>query len=53
MTNTVTIEEIDITHDVVALENITLHELERALYAMVEETKKRKSSNEGDTTFAA
>lgn len=52
MTFNITIEEIDLTNDVVALENVSIRDLENELYAMVEVAKKKKS-NEGNTTFAA
>lgn len=53
MSYNITIEEIDLTNDVVALENVSIRDLENELYALVEEAKKKKKSNEGDTTFAA
>ena len=52
MTFNITIEEIDLTNDLVALENVSIRDLENELYAMVEVAKKKKS-NEGNTTFVA
>jgi hypothetical protein len=44
LTFNITIEEIDLTNDVVALENVSIRDLENELYAMVEVAKRRRAT---------